>query len=546
MNNIIDLYKKTERLLSDVKFAVVIISLFTISLIYGTFMESYHGTDYANRLVYKSWWFMGIQLGMFLSIFMATVVRLPVKKRLYGFYVIHAGLIILFIGSFFTYINGIDGQLQLLPNTPSSTVFINDDILRVEFKNLKRTFQMSLPYSYGKQSLNTPINPDVDKIIRVKSFIPFAERDIQWVGDENHHSSQHSSQYMLFNENFSQDVTLSLSPRSDYKSSERMGLLNVHYMPEFLKSCFSNVGSSGFIIWNLITSQCYTPEDKGYPIGKTDKGARFVAFTHGQTLLKFFPDFAPVAVNDDLTKNENSPFRVLSADLFKDKPNLFLFGKSVAYFKKRKKQWKVEDLSNDNIVALPWMNFKIRLLRHSNDTFPIQIPKAVTPVQDNGKIIKGNIKAVEVEVGGKSYWVRNDGPLELSNSKLNVRLQILPKEIKLPYQITLERFKMNKNPGTNDPASYESFVQLLDGRGATGIEKHHVYMNHPLKYDDFTFYQSSYFPVGRNEDGSEQFGSAFSVNYDPGRFFKYLGSLFIVLGSIWHYIINRKKKKVLV
>ena len=189
------------------------------------------------------------------------------------------------------------------------------------------------------------------------------------------------------------------------------------------------------------------------------------------------------------------------------------------------------------------MNFKIRLLKYSPDRYPIQVPKAVVPIQDNGKIIKGDIKAVEVEVGGKSYYVRSDGPLELSNSSLNVRLQITSKQIKLPYQITLERFKMNKNPGTNDPASYESFVQLLDGRGATGVEKHHVYMNNPLKYDDFTFYQASYFPVGKDAQGEDQYGSALSVNYDPGRFFKYLGSLLIVLGSIWHFIINRKKTK---
>jgi hypothetical protein len=64
-------------------------------------------------------------------------------------------------------------------------------------------------------------------------------------------------------------------------------------------------------------------------------------------------------------------------------------------------------------------------------------------------------------------------------------------------------------------------------------------MNNPLKYDEFTFYQSSYFPLG-----PDLYGSALSVNYDPGRALKYLGSLFIVLGSIWHFYIRRKKLKV--
>lgn len=542
MDQILKTYKKIEATLANVKFAVVIISLFTVSLVYGTFMESYHGTDYANRLVYKAWWFMLIQLGMFLSIFMATVVRLPMKKRLYGFYVIHAGLLILFIGSFFTYVNGVDGILQLLPNTPASTVNLSEDMLRVEFKNQKKSFQMPLPYVHKETELDTTI----EKIVKVKSFIPFAEKQIEWVNDSKHFDQQHSSQYLLFNENVSQELTLSLSPRSDYKSSERLGPLNVHYMPKFLEKCFANQGESGFLVWNLVSGDCFTPESKNYAIAKTNKGARFVAFEHGNTLLKFFPDFSPVAVNDDLSKNENSPFRVLSTGLFVDKPHLFLFGESVAYYKKIRKAWVVKPLSKDNIVKLPWMNFKVRLLKHSPDRYPIQVPKSVVPIQDNSKIIKGDIKAVKIEVGGKDYFVRSDGPLELSNSSLNVRLQITSKQIKLPYQITLERFKMNKNPGTNDPASYESFVQLLDGRGSTGVEKHHVFMNNPLKYDDFTFYQASYFPVGKDSSGAEQYGSAFSVNYDPGRFFKYLGSLLIVLGSIWHFIINRKKtKKVL-
>ncbi|MAZ47915.1 MAG: hypothetical protein CME65_05090 [Halobacteriovoraceae bacterium] len=539
MEKILKIYKQVEATLANVKFAVVIISLFTIALIYGTFMESYHGTDYANRLVYKAWWFMLIQLGMFLSIFMATVVRLPMKKRLHGFYVIHAGLLILFMGSFFTYINGVDGILQLLPNTPASSVSLSEDILKVDFQNLQKSFQMPLPYKPGKTKLDTTI----EKVVKVKSFIPFAERQIKWVSDPKHFDQQHSSQYLLFNETVSQELTLSLSPRSDYKSSERLGPLSVHYMPQFLQKCFANQGESGFLVWNLVTSECFTPESKNYPITKTDKGARFVSFTHGKNLLKFFPDFSPVAVNDDLTKNENSPFRVLSTSLFVGKPHLFLFGESVAFYKSVRKSWVVKKFGNDQIIKLPWMNFKVRLLKHSAHQYPIQIPMPVVPIQDNGNIIKGNIKAVEVEVGGKSYFVRSDGPLELSNSTLNVKLQITSKQIRLPYQITLERFKMNTNPGTSDPASYESFVQLLDGRESTGVEKHHVFMNNPLKYDDFTFYQASYFPVGKDAQGQEQFGSALSVNYDPGRFFKYLGSLLIVLGSIWHFIINRKKTK---
>ena len=102
MQSIITKLKKIEKTFGSMKFAVTIILIFTAFLIYGTFMESYHGAEFANRQVYKSWWFMGLQLLMFISIVVATYMRFPLKKRLYGFYTIHAGLIILFIGSFVT------------------------------------------------------------------------------------------------------------------------------------------------------------------------------------------------------------------------------------------------------------------------------------------------------------------------------------------------------------------------------------------------------------------------------------------------------------
>src|SRR6476620_7367309 len=96
MNKLAQYYRSVELFFGNLKFAVVIILAFAAALGYGTFMESYHGTEYANRLIYKSLWFMGIQFGMFLSILFATLIRLPIKKHLHGFYVIHAGLIIIF------------------------------------------------------------------------------------------------------------------------------------------------------------------------------------------------------------------------------------------------------------------------------------------------------------------------------------------------------------------------------------------------------------------------------------------------------------------
>lgn len=537
IQNLITILKKVEKTFGSMKFAVSIISIFAIFLIYGTFMESYHGAEFANRLVYKSWWFIGTQLLMFASIIIATYMRFPLKKRLYGFYTIHLGLIILFIGSFITYINGIDGSIELYPNTPSRKIGIDKDFLKITYINeLETSRKFSLPFSAHA----TEMNINFKDLLTIKEFYPSARLETRWqTSTLSPEEVDHGSTYIIFNENVSQEFTMSLNPQSDFKSSQRLGPLSISYMPEVLHDCFIRSSKSGFLIWNTVTNECYTPEQKGIPVVKTKKGSEFIAFKKEGEILKFFPNFSPLPVNDDLTKNPNSDYRVFSKAIFEKKPNLFLFGKKIAFYKKRKKAWIGKHFKQDNqLIKLPWMGFQLRLLEHKDRMVPLQEPIYTRPIQDSGKIIKGDIKAVKVSINNKDYWVRSDAPLALNNGKTQVRMQLTKGEIKLPYQITLRKFKMDTNPGTNDPASYESFVDLLDGRNQKPATDHHVFMNNPLKYDDFTFYQASYFQIDQNT-----YGSVFSVNFDPGRPWKYLGSILLVLGSIWHYVIRRRKSR---
>ena len=158
-------------------------------------------------------------------------------------------------------------------------------------------------------------------------------------------------------------------------------------------------------------------------------------------------------------------------------------------------------------------------------------------MQKNSKLIKGQNKALQLELKGKKYWIRSDKSITLKSFSTHLKIELQKDSLQLPYELSLTKFKMDKDPGTNSPASYESFVQLFSTEGPKDF---HIYMNNPLKYDGLTFYQASYFEVGPS-----QYGSVLSVNYDPGRPIKYLGSLLLVLGAIWHFYLRRKKVKPL-
>lgn len=528
MDTLIAYYRKVELFFGNLKFAVVIITLFAICLGYGTFMESYHGTEYANRLVYKSLFFMGIQFCMFLSIVFATLIRLPPRKHLYGFYVIHTGLITLFLGSFITYQSGVDGTMTLAPNQATRNIQLSTDEFKMQIPSTGKEVTIELPFTAWPKDMGVEYEG-----IKLKKFLPFAKSELTWIPTKIEDVTQSSSRYRLYTPNFGEFITMSLHPKSDFNNTIQLGPLNAHYMPANLSKCFVSNTPDGIIIWNGETAECIAPlpneiQRKKHASGKALAQIDF----HGQKVL-FMPEMSPLPLDDKMELNESSPFRVFSKKLFEKAPHLFLFGKHVAFFNKEKNLWEGSPVEINGEVDLPWMGFKVRLLEHRTDAYATMVPTYVKPIQENSEVIVGNMKALEVEIEGQNFWVTNQEPVAYNRNGEKIRLEMGKKFLTLPYEIVLDQFKMDTDPGTANPASFESFVTLF--RGNQGSTKHHVFMNNPIKYENFTFYQASYFQTQQGP-----YGSVLSVNYDPGRFWKYLGSLLLVLGSIWHYFLRRK------
>lgn len=532
MDTLLKYYRRVELFFGSLKFAVIIISIFSVALAFGTFMESYHGTDYANRLVYKSVPFMALQFMMFLSILFATLLRLPLKKHLYGFYVIHSGLIILFIGSFITYKSGVDGTMTLAPNLASREIVLNSDLLKIQFPQDGKEVTVDLPYTAFEKNLHLDYQN-----IKIGRYLPFADQQLNWIKSNNEEGGRdHSTRYRLYNENFGEELTLSLNPNSDFQNTMQLGLLNIHYMPDVLADCFGENSQEGLVLWDVEEGKCLAPSGKGLRLTKALTGKNLYEIPFDGKVLRFFPEMSPLPVDEKLQLQNNSPYRILSKKLFEKNPHLFLFGKKASYFDKETKRWSTHIIPDGGAVDLPWMGFKIETTEHKDGFYPILSPSYVKPIQENSQIIKGDLKAIEIDVEGQKFWVKSNEPVAYTKDGARIQFELTKKTISLPYELVLDRFKMDNDPGTNNPASYESFVSLFQGN--SGTTKHHIFMNNPLKHDSFTFYQASYF-----QTQAGPFGSVLSVNFDPGRFWKYLGSLLLVLGSIWHYVLRRSHLK---
>ncbi len=137
--------------------------------------------------------------------------------------------------------------------------------------------------------------------------------------------------------------------------------------------------------------------------------------------------------------------------------------------------------------------------------------------------------------GGKSstmtLWDRADQNIASESVNINgknIELFYGSKITALPYSLRLNKFILERYPGSNSPSGYKSDVVLID-KAANTEKPFMIFMNNILKYKGYRFYQSSF-------DKDEK-GTVLSVNHDnAGMFVSYTGYgllfLFIILSII--------------
>lgn len=160
-------------------------------------------------------------------------------------------------------------------------------------------------------------------------------------------------------------------------------------------------------------------------------------------------------------------------------------------FKLIKEPAMVEDTDNQSA-----MNFEI----HDND-----VVKKYSVVQ--------NMPVVQtVTINDKTYEI------ELRN-----------KRTILPFSIHLVDFEKKLHPSTNLPKSFKSTVFLIDGNIK---QKSVIQMNEPLRYKDYTFFQSAF------SEGQEGETTNLAVVKNYGRTFPYIASIIICIGLLIHLFIT--------
>ena len=130
------------------------------------------------------------------------------------------------------------------------------------------------------------------------------------------------------------------------------------------------------------------------------------------------------------------------------------------------------------------------------------------------------------------FWLMQGETQDVQLNRQIVKVAYGNATVSLPFSVQLEKFTIGRDPGTNNPASFTSDV-IVSQEGVFLHKKASIYMNHPLKWGGYTFYQSSY-----QENPRQPTLSILSVGLDPGRPAKYTGSLLVILGTVILFYFN--------
>jgi len=170
---------------------------------------------------------------------------------------------------------------------------------------------------------------------------------------------------------------------------------------------------------------------------------------------------------------------------------------------------------------------------------------------------RGTSRRIKVRVtstaGGetqeKEVWLKQNAPppwqspkaqqveeIKLADgSTLEVSFNV--RQTPVGFTMRLDKFDLDVDPGAPMASNYTSYVTIVNENPANGEADEAagrtriITMNEPLDKPDpqgrtLRFFQENYLPPG---DGMP-LGSIFRVNYDPGRWVKYLGSLLVCVG----------------
>jgi len=209
-------------------------------------------------------------------------------------------------------------------------------------------------------------------------------------------------------------------------------------------------------------------------------------------------------------------------------------------------------LARQQEVTVPDLPFRIRIVhfypnamvaeRTARSTSPPPATRGVgpqielTPLPHVTEMNKRDVPAAVVELvtgeGSLGTWVVSEyisqpQTVNVGNRTFNLTMRL--QRIYVPWTIRLLDFRHDRYPGTDIPKNFSSRILLTDPRNGTEREIL-IYMNNPLRYGGYTYYQASYDPDDQ--------GTVLQVVRNPSWLTPYVACTMVSVGLVLQFGIH--------
>ncbi len=567
------------RWLASLKLAVVLILVLAAVLAWATLLESSVGRDYAQWYVYKSPWFVALLAVLGLNILASTLIRFPWIKSRRGFVITHAGLLVLLFGAIQTFRHGVEGQLIFAEGQSVDSILMLDKCqLNLAWQTQPNRSPLAFTFRPGPVDWPPGETLDLGELdgvqLKVLRFLRHAKSEENWVADESGGGGP-AIKFAVADPRGKTvlETWLAAGPfGAEFSLGPATFVLQrapvASLVEDFLKPPGKEIGARGVLSMHLDgrmvrvgvaenlgkkiplgDGKIRVQIEKYLPNAQPDPDAHFVS--HGQQ-----PDNPMLELKVYLPGKEQ-PLRqiafarhpLLGLDGIHGQPSpvKFWYHHPAAVPSASTELLQTPDgklycraaihgafhphgelKAGDKVEAAA--GFKITLLKH----LPHSRKEVLfSPVALAAGETAGPEAAALVEVGaGKTrqqVWLQrgdeNYGFQVLQTKQGPLAMGLDYERLPLGFELKLVKFRHGKNPGQMGDASFASTVELVDR--AMGIDQQRtISMNEPLVYGKYTLYQSSFQDT---PDGKQ--ASTLTVACDPGRLWKYVGSLMICGGA---------------
>ena len=549
------------RFFASLKLAIFLLLTLALAFAVGTFVESAYGAGAAKLLVYDTPWLTVLLLLLALNVAASALDRLPWQKRHVGFVVTHCGILLMLAGSLMTRAFGIEGQMAIEEGQTQSRMTLSQPV--VEFFSGRHgestpLFPKSHAFAWqGRKKLHT--NPDVWLL----HDYPKARRE-----EILRESSEGPAALEVSLTSSFTNVRQTLVLDDPERSRVNLGPAELSFSREPLAiSRPDGAPPEELLEFRFEKSSIQVPLPKSFPKKISLKGTPYEV-----TVLRVLKD----AVVDD-QKNElvdrsgewNNPAceLILKGKGIEERHTVFskypdfptmhgmkpseagvrIFfhrhgGEASAAKNELRFVWqensppRYQIRSGDKItegvipvgeeVPMGWMDFKFRVENY----YPhAEMSENFTPLPAETRS-EESPSALELEIEEKgekqSLWLAQGDHRSLRLGSRDYEFVYGLRTLPVGFRLELKDFRIEKYPGTNQPASFESDVILKDD--STGSRREvNISMNRPLQHRGFRVFQSGY----QQPEGGPEI-SIFSVAKDPGIPLKYAGSIILVLGTL--------------